>query len=335
MVVLWRRGPRHGHQLGWDTEETVGSFKKYPAQDEGTAVRGVFVQPDKLRAAVIGCFGQAVSKPMESNNEFRSNYGKWAMVTGASSGIGRAMVQELAKVGLNLVLVARREAELKQLAAEMSASHGVQTRVLSADLSIRNEVQRIEKETFDLDIGLLVAAAGFGTSGDFIDANLEDELSMLDVNCRAVMELSLHFGRRLVKRGGGGMILFGSLVGYQGTPRAAHYAATKAYVQTFAEGLHLELAPMGVHVLASAPGPVLSGFGKRAKMQMGLAEKPERVARATLAALGKRMTVTPGVVSKFLTWSLMTAPRGLRVRIMGRIMGGMTRPREGLRSRWT
>ena len=196
---------------------------------------------------------------------------------------------------------------------------------VSKNIRPKLRAPRFEEETRELDVGLLVAAAGFGTSGDSIDGNLEDELSMLNVNCRAVMELSLHFGRRLVQRGRGGIILFGSLVGYQGTPRAAHYAATKAYIQTFAEGLHREMAPKGVDVLASAPGPVLSGFGERARMQMGLAEKPARVARVTLAALGRRMTVTPGLISKFLTWSLMTAPRGLRVSIMGQIMGGMTR----------
>lgn len=261
---------------------------------------------------------------MKSNNKFRLKYGKWAVVTGASSGIGRAMVQELAEAGLDLVVVARRGTELERLAAEISSIHGVQTRVFAVDLAIREEVQRVEVETRGLDVGLLVAAAGFGTSGDFIDGNLEDELSMLNVNCRAVMELSLHFGRRLVQRGRGGIILFGSLVGYQGTPRAAHYAATKAYIQTFAEGLHREMATKGVDVLASAPGPVLSGFGERAGMQMGLAEKPDRVARETLAALGTRMTVTPGLISKFLTWSLMTAPRRMRVGIMGQIMGGMT-----------
>ena len=268
---------------------------------------------------------------MKDNQPFKSQYGPWAIVTGASSGIGRAIAMEAAEAGLNLVLVARRGAELQQLAAEVAARRGIQTLVLSGDLSIQDEVQRIEETTRGLDIGLLIAAAGFGTSGNFIDANLQDELSMLQVNCRAVMELSLLFGRRLVQRGRGGIILFGSLVGYQGTPHAAHYAATKAYVQTFAEGLHAELGPKGVDVLASAPGPVLSGFGERARMQMGLAEKPDRVARATIAALGKRMTVTPGVLSKFLTWSLMTAPRGLRVRIMGQIMGGMTRHQDGVR----
>lgn len=100
---------------------------------------------------------------------------------------------------------------------------------------------------------------------------------------------------------------------------------TKAYVQTFAEALHVELAPKGVDVLSSAPGPVESGFAARADMKMGAAEKPETVARATVNALGKKMTVTPGALSKLLTWSLMGAPRGLRVRIMGKIMGGMTK----------
>jgi short-subunit dehydrogenase len=256
---------------------------------------------------------------------FKDKYGPWAIVTGASSGIGRAITTELAAKGLNLVLVARRQTELEQVARHLSAQHGVETRVLAADLASVTALTQIESATKDLDVGLLVAAAGFGTAGDFMKAKLEDELAMLDVNCRAVMQLGLHFGKRFAERGRGGLILFGSLVGYQGTPHAAHYAATKAYVQTLAEALHVELAPKGVDVLSSAPGPVHSGFGARADMKMGAAEKPETVARATLNALGKKMTVTPGALSKFLTWSLMTAPRGLRVRIMGKIMGGMTR----------
>ena len=256
---------------------------------------------------------------------FKTKYGKWAVITGASSGIGRAMATELAAKGLNLVLVARRQAELEQLAKDLSARHRVETRVLTVDLATAKALTQIASETQNLDIGLLVAAAGFGTAGNFLDAKLEEELAMLDVNCRAVMQLSLHFGKRFAERGRGGLILFGSLVGYQGTPRAAHYAATKAYVQSLAEALHVELAPKGVDVLSSAPGPVNSGFAARADMKMGAAEKPETVARATLNALGKKMTVTPGALSKFLTWSLMTAPRGLRVRIMGKIMGGMTR----------
>lgn len=261
----------------------------------------------------------------KQREQFRLRYGTWAVVTGASSGIGRAMANELAAKGLNLVLIARRQAELEQVAKYVSARYGVDARVLAGDLAATKTLALIETETKDLDLGLLVAAAGFGTAGNFLEAELQDELAMLDVNCRAVMQLSLHFGKRFAQRGRGGLILFGSLVGYQGTPRAAHYAATKAYVQTFAEALHVELAPKGVDVLSSAPGPVNSGFAARADMKMGAAEKPETIARTTLNALGKKMTVTPGALSKLLTWSLMTAPRGLRVRIMGKIMGGMTK----------
>ena len=256
---------------------------------------------------------------------FQKRYGKWAVVTGASSGIGRAMAGELAARGLNLVLVARRQTELAQVAQELGGRYGVETRVVAADLATGAGVRIIETETGGLEVGVLVAAAGFGTAGSFLEAELADEMAMLDVNCRAVLALSLHFGRRFAAQGRGGLMLFGSLVGYQGTPRAAHYAATKAYIQTLGEGLHVELASRGVDVLVSAPGPVRSGFGARARMQMGAAEKPETVARATVAALGQKMTVTPGPLSKLLTWSLRTAPRGLRVRIMGSIMGGMTK----------
>ncbi len=259
---------------------------------------------------------------------FQQRYGSWAVVTGASSGIGRALAEELAAAGINLVLIARRENELRALAERMVAHHQIQARWIACDLSDIAAVSRVMAETDPLEVGLLVAAAGFGTSGEFVKSQLEDELGMLDVNCRAATALAFHFNKRFVAQGRGGLILFGSLVGFQGTPFAAHYAATKAYMQTLAEGLYLELKPKGVDVLAVAPGPVNSGFADRARMVMGAADKPETVARATIKALGKGMTVTPGPVGKLLTYSLMTAPRSLRTRIMGRIMGSMTKPQN-------
>jgi short-subunit dehydrogenase len=122
-----------------------------------------------------------------------------------------------------------------------------------------------------LDIGLLVAAAGFGTSGLFLNSLLEQEMAMLNVNCRSLLGLIWHFGQRFAMRGRGGMVLMSSIVGFQGMPFAAHYAATKAYVQALAEALYVELAPMGIDVLAAAPGPTHSGFATRAGMQMGMA----------------------------------------------------------------
>lgn len=118
-------------------------------------------------------------------------------------------------------------------------------------------------------------------------------------------------------------MLFGSIVGFQGTPFAAHYAATKAYVQALAEGLAVELAPRGVDVVASAPGPTHTGFAARAGMRMGKALTPA-VAGPTLAALGRRTTVLPGRLTKLLTYSLAPLPRRARVAIMGRVMRGMT-----------
>jgi len=254
-------------------------------------------------------------------------YGPWAIVTGASDGIGRAFAEHLAESGLHLVLVARRAALLEALGAALSQKHGVEVRTVAADLGKPAGLQELILHTAQLDVGLLVACAGFGTSGQFLDAPLENELEMLDVNCRAVVVLSHHFGARFRTRKRGGLILMSSLLAFQGVPRAAHYAATKAFVQSLAEGLRLELAPHGVDVLASAPGPVASGFADRADMRMGFTATTTTVARETLTALGKRATVRPGFLSKFLEWSLALLPRWGRVRVLGAVMAGMTEHR--------
>jgi hypothetical protein len=256
--------------------------------------------------------------------DFLQTYGPWAVVTGASSGIGRATAADLASRGLNLVLVARRQSVLDDLATDLTAARGIEARVVAADLVHTVGLDAVEAATAALDVGLLVAAAGFGTSGPFLDADLDDELEMLAVNGRATLRAAHHFGRRFAARGRGGIVLFGSLVGFQGTPYAAHYAATKAYVQTLAEALHVELAPRGVAVLSSAPGPVHTGFADRADMRMGTALRPETVAAETLRTLGRRQTVRPGLLTKVLAGSLAPLPRWAKVRIMARVMGGMT-----------
>lgn len=261
---------------------------------------------------------------------WRDTYGPWAVVTGASSGIGEAMARELAAGGLHVILVARRQELLVELAAALEGAYGVRTRVLAADLSTAEGITAVGAATSNLDVGLLVAAAGFGTSGPFLFADEETELSMLDVNCRAVMLHALHFGRRFAARGRGGIVLFGSLVGGQGVPGAAHYAATKAYIHSLGEALRIELAPRGIEVLVSAPGPVHSGFAARADMRMTAAAQPTTVARETIAALGRTGTVVPGALAKVLTYSLVPLPRWIRSRIMGRVMGDMTRHQGAL-----
>ncbi len=255
---------------------------------------------------------------------FLERYGPWAVVTGASSGIGRALAGRLAEAGLNLVLVARSRPALEELAASLSARHGVQVRVIDADLALASAIEAIDAATADLDVGLLVASAGFGSSGPFLEADLAAETEMLMVNGRAVLQAAHRFGRRFRSRGRGGLVLLSSIVGFQGLPYAAHYGATKAYVQTLAEGLHEELRADGVDVLAAAPGPTHSGFAGRAGMTLGMALDPEAIAPAILAALGHQATILPGALSKLLTYGLVPLPRWLRVRIMGKVMASMT-----------
>jgi short-subunit dehydrogenase len=251
-------------------------------------------------------------------------YGDWAVVTGGSDGIGRAMAEQLAEAGLSLVLTARRRDRLDAVASEITTRYGVECRVVAADLGSAASVDAIVEAAATRDVGILVAAAGFGTSGDFIGNDIAAELNMIDVNCRAVVALAHHFGARFAARGRGGIVLMSSLLAFQGVPKAANYAATKAFIQTFAEGLRVELRQHGVDVIASAPGPVSTSFGARADMQLGRAADPGVVARQTLAALGKTSTVRPGVLAKVLEAALAPLPRSGRVRIMQTIMAGIT-----------
>lgn len=256
---------------------------------------------------------------------FVERYGPWAVVTGASDGIGQAFAGQLAAMGLNVALVARRADRLYELAQHLQESYHREMRVIVADLSTAEGLNEVDRSTTGLDVGLLVASAGFGTSGPLLQANLEREHNMLEVNCFALLHHCVVIGRRLVDRGRGGIILMASLVGWQGTPQSAHYAATKAYVQSLAEALHFELKPRGIDVLASAPGPVHSGFADRANMKMGAAVWPDVVAKASLDSLGRKGTVIPGALSKLLTYSLLPLPRFLRTRILAGVMGGMTK----------
>jgi uncharacterized protein len=255
---------------------------------------------------------------------FDQNFGPWAFVTGATEGIGRSIAKELAEKKLNLVLVGRRAEALNQIAGEIRNKSGnVQVKILVLDVASENAMEQIRQATRDLEIGLFVAAAGFGSSGEFVKLPISDELDMIDVNCRAVVEQTHHFAGQMIGRKKGGIILFSSLVAFQGTPFSATYSATKSFIQNFAEALHFELKSKGVSVLATAPGPVNSGFATRAKMTMGQAATPDEVAGATLRALGSAVTVRPGFLSKFLGYSLLSLNRWGRIQVMKQIMRKM------------
>lgn len=251
-----------------------------------------------------------------------NQYGPWAVVTGASSGIGREFALELASSKLSLVVVGRNESALNELARTLSQLGSPQVKVIIADFAQDGAVASLIQATESLEVGLFVASAGFGSSGDFLDNDVASESEMVRVNCEAHVALTHFYGHGMRTRRRGGIVLLSSLVAWQGVPTATTYAATKAFVQSFGEGLYHELKPHGVHVICSAPGPVASGFGNRAGMNLQRAITPDVVGKETLKYLGRRSTVVPGGLSKFLHGSLITAPRALRVRIMKQVFAG-------------
>jgi short-subunit dehydrogenase len=254
----------------------------------------------------------------------KEKYGPWALVTGASNGIGQELAEQIASAGLNVIVHGRNLKKLEGIAMRLQSHYLVDTRIISSDVATSEGVEAIFHEVDHLDVGLVVVSAGYGTSGLFHDGHIEDEVNMLRVNCESLLRVTHHFSKIFVGRRKGGIVLMSSLVAFQGVPYAAHYAATKAYVQSFAEAIAEELRPFGVDILAAAPGPVASGFGERADMKMSMSLTPEQVGVPILEALGKRSTVLPGLLTKFLVRSLGMLPRKSKVKAMKRVMGGMT-----------
>lgn len=255
----------------------------------------------------------------------KEKYGPWALVTGASSGIGLELAYRLAEAGINLVVTGRDKSTLKFLQTEIISKYDIKVRTIQSDISSMPGIHDILEEIEDIDIGLFVASAGSGTSGNFIDSEISKELNMLQLNNVALMMLTHHLGRKLAARKRGGIILMSSIVAFQGVPYSAHYSATKAYVQSLGEALYHELKPYNVDVLAAAPGPVNSGFAEQANLRMSNALSPRDVGIPILKALGKRSTIFPGRMTKILVFGLRTVPRWGKIRIMKKVMGDMTR----------
>jgi short-subunit dehydrogenase len=255
----------------------------------------------------------------------KTQYGEWAVITGASSGIGLELAMQLANAGLNLILNSRSSDKLNEVKMKIQTKESIEIMTIACDISTIEGQIRIIEETRGLNIGLFIASAGFGTSGSFINNSIDSEINMLKLNVESTINLTYHFSHLFVNQKRGGIILISSILAFQGTPYSSNYAATKAYIQTFGEGLHEELKPFGVDVLIAAPGPVKSGFGSRANLVMKMSMVPSQIAVPILNALGRKMTVLPGMLSKFLTYSLLTVPRWGKIKIMKTIMLGMTK----------
>jgi short-subunit dehydrogenase len=195
----------------------------------------------------------------------KRRFGPWALVTGASSGIGREFARQLAANGINPILAARRLSILNELGHDLTTRYGVQHRSLPVDLAEPDFLTHIVDATTDLDIGLVVSNAGDMLLGRFLTNTHDALLQELRVNAETHLSLTRHFGQRLATRGRGGILLVSSLAGLQPVPYIANYAATKSYVVTLGEAVHHELAASGVSVTVLVPGatdtPMLTRFG--------------------------------------------------------------------------
>lgn len=186
----------------------------------------------------------------------KEQFGPWAIVTGASSGIGKQFAKQLAEQGLNVVLIARRENLLNQISTELQRTYNVKCRVVVCDLSDPNFIDVVQEKTNDLDVGLMISNAGTGQMGAFTQVDSELLKSELNVNVMAQMEMSHYFSNRLLsKKRPGGLVLLSSTTAFQGVPMAGNYSAAKAYILNLGESLNQELKHRGIHVSVLVPGP--------------------------------------------------------------------------------
>ena len=249
-------------------------------------------------------------------------FGPWAVVTGASSGIGREFAHQLADSGINVVLVARRLAVLQELGEGLSRRYGVDHRAVGVDLSDPGMLTPIAQATNDIDVGLLVSNAGAALPGAFLDSDLQAQRAILRLNTAAHLGLAHHFGERLARRGRGGILLVSALGAVHGVPYMAHTAATKAYISSLGAGLHGELAKRGVHVTVLHPGPTrtpaLDDLGLDPEKMPISPMAPDVCAREALRALERnRANCIPGRVNR-VTAALV--PAAITRSVMSRML---------------
>ena len=250
----------------------------------------------------------------EERVPLRERYGEWALVTGASAGIGEAFARALAREGMSVALSARRSDRLEALASELEKTFSVQTRVVAEDLANAEGAERVARAVSDLPIAVLVNNAGFGGAGRFDKLQAERLRDMVTVNCVAPMLLARRILPRMQERGRGAVIFTGSVSGRQPLPLHGVYAATKAFEQLLGEALYVEQRRLGIDVLVVEPGSTETEFHGIANELPHAGESPEAVVETALEALGRQ----PSVVSGWYNWlranlSQRIAPRSLVV----------------------
>lgn len=254
--------------------------------------------------------------------------GAWALVTGASSGLGVDFAKELAKRGANVVIAARRLERLHSVRDEIIAAHGVKVAVVTVDLAAPDAAQKLYDEISqrDIEIDILVNNAGLGLYGEFVGIDWERERAMINVDITALTHLTKLYVRDMVARGRGYVLQVASIGAYQPSPLYASYAAAKSYVLNFSYAINYELRKTGVSVTVVSPGVTRTEFlqvagQKPTRYQRLTMMQSPAVARAGINAMLKRKNqVVPGLLNAITVWSNRLLPRWLSTAVAYRIM---------------
>lgn len=261
--------------------------------------------------------------------KFSDRYGSWGIIAGASEGLGAEYADQLARRGLNLVLVARRLELLKTLAAELTSKYGIRTKCIELDLSEADAAEQIVRLTMDLDVGLLVYNATYSTVGPFLDQSMDAHIKEIHTNIHSPLKLVYLLSQRFLERGRGGILLMSSLSAYQGSAYISNYAATKAFLIVLAEGLWEEWRTRGVDVLVCVSGAIATPnlLASRPAKTGGLGDMtiaPAQVVDEVLDSLGKQPYVIPGRMNRLASFFMRhLMPRKAAIKFMGRTLKKM------------
>lgn len=229
----------------------------------------------------------------------KNKFGPWAIITGASSGIGKEFARQIAANGLNLVLVARRLPLLEDVGKSLAKEFGVQYRIIEADLSEESAILKITQATDDLDIGLLISNAGTGKVSKFLSLELDEIKAVNQLNAISHLSLTHYFGRKFMKRGRGGILLSGAMGAVDGVPYMASMAGSKALILSLGKSLHYEFKKTGINITVLEISPTDTaiipklGFNKNTMPMKPLSV--EQCVDEALVALNKnQISVMPG-----------------------------------------
>jgi short-subunit dehydrogenase len=229
-------------------------------------------------------------------------YGTWALIAGASEGLGAAFARALSGRGANLILVARRKGPLEALAEEVRGASGAQVRCYEGDLASSTFLEKLQKECGALDLGVVVCNAAQAPIGDFITRDVDDLTRVVDVNVRAPLLLLRGLLPEMVARGRGAVIVMTSMTGHLGTPRIAAYAASKAFLRVLGESLWYELKDKGIDVIACSCGAVRTpGYTTAAGREAPGTLDADQVVKQAMRQLGGGPVVMPGFINRLAT----------------------------------